>query len=204
MTIAGRDPRLLRGFTPGIYNRKTLLCTPRRYRGILIFAMLGDFKFCPRCTAPLGAQDIEGTDRPVCTACGRVVYHDPKVTAATVVERGGEVLMVRRGTEPGMGLWCLPGGCVDRGEVVERAAEREVMEETGLQVNVTGLVGVFSETGHPVILITYDSHIVGGSLKPGPEVLELGFFSLDGLPSLAFHRDRQLLVAWKLFRDGNC
>ena len=164
--------------------------------------MLADDKFCPRCAAPLELKDVEGKGRPVCTQCGRVIYHDPKVTAATVVERGG-VLMVRRATEPGLGLWSLPGGYVDRSEVVEQSAEREVLEETGLTVKVTGLVGVFSEPGHPVILVTYDSQVLGGNLEPGAEVMELDFFSPDGLPPLAFQRDSRILEEWKRLRDGH-
>ena len=58
-------------------------------------------------------------------------------------------------------------------------------------------MGVFSESGHPVILITYDCRTLGGTLKPGPEVMEQGFFSPDHLPPLAFPRDRQILDAWK-------
>ena len=56
------------------------------------------------------------------------------MATAVVVERDEKVLMVRRGVEPGLGMWSLPGGYVDRGEMVERAAEREVVEETGLEV----------------------------------------------------------------------
>ena len=164
--------------------------------------MLGDEKFCPKCSAPLELREIDGIRRPVCSRCGRVVYHDPKVTAAAIVERDGRVLMVRRGMEPGLGLWSLPGGYVDRGEVVEAAAEREVLEETGIDVEVTGLVEVSSEAGHPVILVTYDARIVDGNLSPGPEVLEVDFFPPDQLPPLAFPRDRQLLDAWKKLRDG--
>lgn len=165
--------------------------------------MLGDDKFCPRCAALLALRNEAGKDRPVCSRCGRVIYYDPKVTAAAVVECDGKVLMVRRGTEPGLGLWSLPGGYVDRGEVVEGAAEREVLEETGLKVKVTDLVGVFSEPGHPVILVIYDSQILGGAPEPGPEVLELGFFSLDKLPPLAFSRDHHILERWKLVRDDH-
>ena len=58
--------------------------------------------------------------------------------------------MIRRGTDQGYGLWGLPGGYVDRGEVVEQAAVREVWEETGLQVKVGALIGLFSESGDPV------------------------------------------------------
>ena len=165
--------------------------------------MLRDDKFCPRCSTLLELRDVEGKDRPVCSQCGKIVYYDPKVTAATIVESEGKVLMVRRGMEPGLGLWSLPGGYVDRGEVVETAAEREVMEETGLDVRIRGLVGVSSEAGHPVILVTYDAQIVGGKPTPGPEVLELEFFPLEGLPPLAFQRDRQILECWKQRRDGD-
>ena len=164
--------------------------------------MLRDDKYCPRCAAPLGPIKIEGRDRPACNRCGKVLYYDPKVVASAVVERGGKVLMVRRGLEPRIGYWSLPGGYVDRGEVVERAAEREVLEETGLEVEPIGLIGIFSEPDHPVILVIYDSRIVGGTPRPGSEVLELEFFPLDDLPPLAFPRDQQVLEAWKRRRDG--
>ena len=165
--------------------------------------MVSEHRYCPQCAGTLELKPVQGRDRPVCTRCGGVVYLDPKVTAAAVVERDGKVLMVRRGIEPGLGLWSLPGGYVDRGEVVELAAQREVLEETGLRVRVDGLVGVYSQEGQPVILVTYDSRIVGGCPMPGPEVQELDFFSTDRLPPLAFPRDREILEAWKRMRDGS-
>ena len=170
---------------------------------MLVYAMLSDARYCPQCAALLEVKSVEGVDRPVCSECGRIVYFDPKVTAATVVERDGKVLLVKRALEPGLGLWSLPGGYVDRGEVVERAAEREVLEETGLTVDVTDVLGVHSEAGHPVILVIYGSQLVGGSLKPGNEVQEVGFFALDSLPPLAFPRDEQILKTWSRRRDGH-
>ena len=105
--------------------------------------------------------------------------------------------MIRRGTDRGYGLWGLPGGYVDRGEVVEVAAAREVWEETGLVVEVGNLVGLFSEAGDPVMVAVYSAKETGGTLEAGPEALEVGFFSIDALPALAFPRDRDVLMKWQ-------
>jgi len=132
-----------------------------------------------------------------------VVYYDPKIAATAIVERQSRVLMLRRANQTGYGLWSLPGGYVDRGEVVEEAAAREVEEETGLVVQIDALVGLFSEVGHTVIVVTFAAREVGGSLKPGTEALEVGFFPLDELPPLAFPRDQQILALWEALRDGS-
>ena len=157
--------------------------------------------YCPRCAHALEWKETQGKERPVCPSCGKVVYYDPKVTAVAVVERDGNVLFIRRILDPGMGRWSLPGGYVDRGEEVARAAEREVMEETGLEVRVEGVVGVYSQSGHPVILVVYDSVIVGGVLKPGEEASDARFFDLGDLPELAFERDSVVLEDWKSHRE---
>jgi len=156
-------------------------------------------RFCPSCAAALETTEVFGYDRPVCTDCGRVIFYDPKVAVICIVPRDGKVLMIRRGTELGYGLWGLPGGYVDRGEVVERAAAREVLEETGLEIEIEGLLGLFSESGNPVIVVAYSGRETGGTLEAGPEALEVGFFDLDRLPELAFPRDREVLASW---RDG--
>jgi ADP-ribose pyrophosphatase YjhB (NUDIX family) len=112
------------------------------------------------------------------------------------------VLLVRRAIQPGMGLWSMPGGYVDRGEVAEEAAAREVLEETGLEVVVEHLVGLFSEREHPVMVAAYAARETGGRLKAGPETLEVSFFPLGDLPPLAFPRDKQILARWLELRDG--
>ena len=163
--------------------------------------MEGD-RYCPSCSTPLEMRDAQGSRRPVCPSCGRVVYYDPKLAATVVVEQDDKILMVRRLVQPGLGLWSLPGGYVDRGELVEGAAAREVLEETGLRVDITGLVGLFSENGHPVVVAAFDSRNTRGEAIAGPEVSELGFFSLGELPPLAFPRDVEILKAWQILRNG--
>ena len=161
--------------------------------------MTEDDRFCPSCATPLVTKDVFVHERPVCPDCGRIVFYDPKVAVICIVPRDGRVLMIRRATELGYGLWGLPGGYVDRGEVVERAAAREVWEETGLEVEPGELVGLFSEAGNPVMVAAYAAQETGGTLQAGPEALEVGFFAVDQLPELAFPRDREVLAKW---RDG--
>jgi ADP-ribose pyrophosphatase YjhB (NUDIX family) len=163
--------------------------------------MMAEDRYCPHCGASLEMRYVQGSSRPSCPRCGRIIYYDPKLAATVVVEQEDKVLMVRRAIQPGLGLWSLPGGYVDRGEVVERAAAREVLEETGLQVDIEGLVGLFSEGGHPVVLAAFDGRTTGGEARAGPEVSELGFFSLDALPPLAFPRDIEVLKVWQELRN---
>ena len=170
-------------------------------------------KFCASCGSRLAMREHEGARRPVCPACGRVVYYDPKLAVACVIERDRLTLMVRRAVQTGYGLWSMPGGYVDRGEPVEVAAAREVIEEAGLIVEVGPLIGLFSDAGNPVVVApeaapqpggvaASAATEVGGALSPGPESLDVGFFPLDGLPPLAFPRDEQILRRWQGMRDS--
>jgi len=158
--------------------------------------MTTDDKYCPACATPLVSKEVAGRQRPVCPECDRVVYYDPKVAATCIVEREGQVLMVCRGVQPGIGLWSIPGGYVDQGEVVEEAAVREVQEETGLDVEVVRLLGLYSEPGQPVIVAAFAARETGGVLTVGPETLDVGFSPTDNLPPLAFPRDQEILQLW--------
>ena len=65
----------------------------------------------------------------------------PQLAVSASVFRDGRILLVRRARAPGLGLWSLPGGRVEVGESLEIALRREVMEETGLQIDIAGLAG---------------------------------------------------------------
>ena len=159
--------------------------------------MEADFSYCPRCGHALVVEDVHGRPRPRCPDCGRIVFLDPKLAAVVLVAIDGKLLLVRRANEPALGEWSFPSGYVDRGEAVEDAAAREVREETGLIVEVTRLLGVYSRAGAPVVLAAYAADVVGGALRAGDEVSEVGLFDPDALPPLPFFHDPSILGDWR-------
>jgi 8-oxo-dGTP diphosphatase len=157
-------------------------------------------RFCPQCGGHLREEVVQGRSRPVCEGCGSVFWVDPKVAVAVLIPWEQGVLLGRRAIDPGMGLWSFPSGYVDRGEVLEEAACREVLEETGLDVKITGLVGVYSQRDKAVVLVAYAAEVTGGNAHPGPEVSELAGFPPDRLPSMAFSQDDEILRDWLKLR----
>jgi mutator protein MutT len=140
--------------------------------------------------------------RPVCTGCGLVVYLDPKLAVAVLIARTDRILLGRRGPgtrEPGK--WSFPAGFVERGERVENAAAREAREETGLDVVVGDLVGLFSSDGETVVLAVYAATAAAGEPEAGDDLTEVGWFSVSDLPELAFPRDRRIMEAWLATRS---
>ncbi len=155
------------------------------------------FRFCPYCCRPLVTTEIAGKPRPACAVCGFAQFPDPKVVAGVIVSRDDKILLQQRRHNPGKGRWSFLSGYVDAGEKVEEAARREVMEEAGVEVQIEGLVGVYSQQGNPVIFIVYRGTILNGQPHSGRESLALGFFSPDDLPPLAFEHDKQVLQDWQ-------
>ena len=153
--------------------------------------------YCVNCGAVLVPREIEGRMHEACPNDDFVLWHDPKVVTAVVVEAPGGVVLGRRGIEPGRGLWCLPGGFVNDDEAPLDAAVRECWEEIGAAVEVTGLVGVYhiAKTGAPSMVgIGYLARLKDGdTAQPGSEMLELEVFALESLPPLAFPSHRQIL-----------
>ena len=154
--------------------------------------------FCQRCGQPTEERTIDGRPRPVCVACDTVTYLDPKLAAALVIARHGRILLGRRG--PGTraaGKWSFPAGFVERGERVEDAAVREAREEVGLVVTIGPLLGLYSSPGETVVLAVYVAADATGEAVAGDDLAEVGWFSPDGLPDLAFPHDRRILADWR-------
>lgn len=119
-----------------------------------------------------------------------IVYRSPKLTVDGVLFNGRELLLIKRKHEPFKDTWALPGGFVDYGETTEHAVIREMKEETGLDVRIIDLIGVYSDPnrdprGHTVSIV-YDLEMMGGKLAGGDDAAEAQFFNYDSLPHLAF------------------
>jgi 8-oxo-dGTP diphosphatase len=159
-------------------------------------------RYCANCGHLLGEREVGGKVRPACPACGTVVFADPKLAVAVIIEREGRVLMGRRAQGVASpGKWSFPAGFVDRGERVEDAAIREVREETGLDVRLDALFGLYSAAGEAVVLAVYAGTPVGGTLGAADDLTELAFFAPDAPPPPAFPHDPQILADWRAWRE---
>jgi 8-oxo-dGTP diphosphatase len=157
-----------------------------------------DYRFCPTCAGALENRRLKAGDpeRLVCTKCAQVLYLDPKVAVGTIIRTDdARLVLVRRAIEPGYGLWVFPGGYVDRGEEVTSAAVREAREEAGLEVELEGLVNIYSYARRSLIVIVYAARVLGGELCTDAECLEARLFTPAELPwdRLAFHSTTQAL-----------
>lgn len=149
---------------------------------------------------------IEGREVEACPRDEFILWHDPKVSTAVVVEVDGGVLLGRRAIEPGYGLWCLPGGFVNDDEDPAGAARRECREEISATVVLTGLIGVYhvAKTGAPSMVgIAYSARL-GDGARPhaGTEMLELGVFPVDAMPPLAFSSHRSVVADYVRSRES--
>lgn len=111
------------------------------------------------------------------------VYRNPTPTVDVIIEIDGKIVLIRRRNEP-VG-WALPGGFVDEGELVEDAAAREAMEETGLQVELTDLLYIYSWPGRDKRKHTMSPVFIArasGTPQGMDDAEDAGLFSLDNLP----------------------
>lgn len=109
-----------------------------------------------------------------------------------VLNEKNEVLMIKRSDN---GFWALPGGCHDLGETPKMCAIRECREESGYEVEVTDLLGVFSSNCYPYVNypwkenqfchVMFKARVVGGSAKLSSETTEVRWFAENEIPPLS-------------------
>jgi 8-oxo-dGTP diphosphatase len=150
---------------------------------------------CPLCASSLHTIDIGGKDRLACKVCEFVHWNNPKPVTATLVTTENGLVLVKRKFEPFVNDWCLPGGFIEASEHPEESAAREVLEETGLQVKVTKLLGATAPgRGINVIILFYQATHITGDLIAGDDASDVGAFRKDNLPkNICFDLHREMI-----------
>jgi 8-oxo-dGTP diphosphatase len=131
-------------------------------------------------------------------------HRNPLPTADVIIEVGDRVVLVRRKYPPEG--WAIPGGFVETGETVEAAAVREALEETGLSVTLTALLGVYSDPARDPRHHTITTVYVGkstGNPDGGDDAAEARLFGEADLPSpIAFDHAKVLADYFRFKKTG--
>lgn len=137
------------------------------------------YKFCPVCSLPLA--QIE----PRLLVCkkGHKLYINPLPCNAVIIENeNGEILLVKRKVDPKKGYWDWPGGFIEPNEDLEVSVKREIQEELQVEIEITGIVGVYSDhylyegIDYPTIGLVVSAKIISGKLKASDDISGFKFF----------------------------
>lgn len=176
---------------------------PERWEERLLIA------YCPRCGSSCTNVEIGGLTRSRCTACGYVHFVNPSPAVAVVVASGDRVLLCRRAPRTGhAGLWCLPSGHIEYNEDFITAGLREVEEETGLRVEITGILSVVSnfwDHGASSFVAVLLGEYLGGEPRPdAKETIDVAWFPADRLPhdEMAWGADEHIIARYFTSRDA--
>jgi ADP-ribose pyrophosphatase YjhB (NUDIX family) len=167
--------------------------------------MARSLNYCSRCGSKLRFGEVEGEhrERLVCDTCGHIVYVNPRiVVTAFPVTDDGDLVLLRRGIEPGYGSWAQPGGFLEVDETVHQGAIRETLEETGLLIEPGEIIGLYTRLEAAVVTIAFEARIVGGAAIVTPEALEVRTFSPAAIPwdEIGFNTTIWALRDWLALR----
>jgi ADP-ribose pyrophosphatase YjhB (NUDIX family) len=159
---------------------------------------VADFRFCPLCARELEpASGGADAGRLACPEGHFVHYDNPAVTVMGFIRQERAYLVLRRAIDPHRGRWDMPGGFVESGEHPAEALRREVHEETGLDIAVERLLGVYAseygDTGRHTVDVAYTAHWAAGDVRLSPESSDARWVQIDEFPDLAFASERRAL-----------
>jgi 8-oxo-dGTP diphosphatase len=161
-------------------------------------------RFCPACGHDSGVMR-HGPEIFVCSQCDHHHWFNPKPCGGALVIRDGRAMLSRRAIDPARGSWDVPGGFCDPFEHPEETARRELREETGLEITLGDLLGIFIDvygaTGRSTLNFCYLATIPQGAEPvPDDDIDAIEWFAPDDLPSLerlAFRHTSEVLEAWR-------
>ncbi len=156
---------------------------------------------CSLCGAPLEKKFVaeENQKRWVCPKCRTISYLNPKVVAGAIPSQNGKILLLKRGIEPQKGFWTFPAGFMELWESAEEAAARETLEEIGIRIEISNILGVYSYSDAAVVTIVYLARAVGGEIQTSGEAQEVKSFGPGEIPweNLAFRSTKEALKDWE-------
>ena len=158
--------------------------------------------YCYHCGSELVPRFLDHRAREVCSACGWVHYAQLKVGAAVIIEQNNKLLLLQRAHEPWVGSWMIPAGYVEADEDPRDAAIREVLEETGLRVELGDLVKTYYFADDPRgngVAFVYKAIKVSGEISINGEATFAQYFSHDEIPSYLTKGGHDKIIAeWRL------
>jgi len=133
------------------------------------------------------------------------LYKNPIPTIDIIIEKEDKIVLIKRGAEPFKDMLAIPGGYVEWGETVEHASIREAKEETSLDVELTDLLGVYSDPERnpekKSIAIVFIGKPIGGNLKAGDDATDAFWFNINEIESKEFAFDHKKILTdylrWK-------
>lgn len=161
------------------------------------------YTYCPFCTTKLVEGEFDGHKRLACPndSCDFIYYQNPVPAAGAIIIEEGKILLVKRAHPPKIGDWCIPAGFMEWNEHPSQTAVRELREETGLEIELTGFFEVYSGNDDPrnnAVLLLYLGNRVGGKLEAMDDAEEVRFFGFDELPeNIAFAAHIQALADYR-------
>jgi ADP-ribose pyrophosphatase YjhB (NUDIX family) len=199
--LEAEELRLIASLGRGRDGRSTDIASGRGVPGWIAAAL----NYCSRCGAELvyGPLPEENRDRLACAACGYIAYVNPRLVATSIpVTVAGEIVLLRRGIEPGYGSWAQPGGFLEVDETVAEGAIRETLEETGLLVDPGEIVGLYSRLEAGVVVVAFEARVVGGEMRQTVEALEVSAFAPEAIPwdGIAFKTSFWAIRDWVTLR----
>ncbi|MGE0120970.1 MAG: NUDIX domain-containing protein [Dongiaceae bacterium] len=124
----------------------------------------------------------DNRERLVCGDCGFIQYENPKVVVGSVCVWEDRILLCRRAIHPRKGFWTLPAGYLELQETTVDGALREAWEEARAQIEIEGVLAVYTITRLSQVQVIYRARLVSPEVAAGPESAEVGLFRWADIP----------------------
>ncbi|MCX5826552.1 MAG: NUDIX hydrolase [Deltaproteobacteria bacterium] len=131
----------------------------------------------------------------------------PIVGVGAIVVREGKVLLVKRAAAPGRGLWAIPGGSLELGETLQRGAEREILEETGIQIRAGAPIYTFdfleydtkNQLQYHFVVVDMEAEYVAGEVQAADDALDARWVSPEDLRTMSVSRNTLKILKERRF-----